>query len=360
MISHVALVSTDADIVCGFRTIFSSVCRLRVFADYVALQSALCERSFDFVFIDVAFARSPRGSFSAALFANPSFRCFYLSALPNPAAYNEHAVLRFPQDMAFLLAGDAERGRTFSAEQEAVLSRLVGESAAMQSLKKHIVMAAQSDIPVLITGETGVGKGLVAQTIHRLSSRGSRDFVSVNVTENPDGLEAASLFGTVRGAFTDAQNRTGYFERAQNTTLFLDEIGELKRDVQAKLLYAVENGRFRSVGAEQEKCTNARLLFATNADLQKRMARGEFREDLYYRISRLRIHIPPLRERKEDIVPLARCFAARAHKRLSYLAEELLTTFPWKGNVRQLSHCIERAGIVCGGDTIDVAHITVD
>ncbi|MDE6773604.1 MAG: hypothetical protein K2J14_03150, partial [Treponemataceae bacterium] len=136
MISHVALVSTDADIVCGFRTIFSSVCRLRVFADYVALQSALCERSFDFVFIDVAFARSPRGSFSDVLFANPSFRCFYLSALPNPAAYNEHAVLRFPQDMAFLLAGDADRGRTFSAEQETVLSRLVGESAAMQSLKK--------------------------------------------------------------------------------------------------------------------------------------------------------------------------------------------------------------------------------
>lgn len=360
MIIHVALISTDADIVCGFRTIFASVCRLRICADYGALQSMLCEQPFDFVFVDAALAHSPRGSFFPALFANPSFRCFYISAVPDLVAYDKRIVLRFPQDMAFLLAKDAECARAFSAEQEAVLARIVGESAAMQSLKKHIVLAAQSDVPVLITGETGVGKGLVAQTMHRLSSRGSHDFVSVNVTENPDGLEAASLFGTVRGAFTDAQNRAGYFERAQNTTLFLDEIGDLKHDVQAKLLYAVENGRFRSVGAEQERRTNARLMFATNADLQQRMARGAFREDLYYRISRLRIHIPPLRERKEDIVPLARCFAARAHKRLSYLAEEVLTTFSWKGNVRQLSHCIERAGIVCGGDTIDVSHIMVD
>lgn len=358
MISHVALVSTDTGIVCGFRTMFASVCRLRVFADYAALRSVLCERSFDFVFIDVACA--PPLSFSDGLFADPSFQCFYISAVPNPAAQDDHVVLRFPQDMAILFADDAERARVLSAEQETVLSRLVGESAAMQSLKKRIVVAAQSDVPVLITGETGVGKGLVAQTMHRLSPRGARDFVSVNVTESPDGLEAASLFGTVRGAFTDAQNRTGYFERAQDTTLFLDEIGEIKRDVQAKLLYAVENGTFRSVGSERETCTNARLMFATNADLQKRMARGEFREDLYYRISRLRIHVLPLRERREDIVPLARCFAARAHKRLSCLAETLLTTFPWNGNVRQLSHCIERAGIVCGGDTIDVAHITVD
>ncbi len=360
MVTQVALVSTDADIVCGFRTIFSPVCRLCICADYVALQSMLCERSFDFVFIDVAFARSPCGSFSDVLFDDPSFQCFYISASPHPAARADHAVLRFPQDITFLLVDDAERGRTFSAEQEAILSRIVGESAAMQLLKKQIVVAAQSDVPVLITGETGVGKGLVAQTMHRLSSRGSHDFVSVNVAENPDGLEAASLFGTVRGAFTDAQNRTGYFGRAQDTTLFLDEIGELKRDVQAKLLYAVENGRFRSVGSERETCTNARLMFATNVDLQRRMSRGEFREDLYYRISRLRIHIPPLRERQEDIVPLARSFAARSRKRLSYLAEELLTTFPWKGNVRQLLHCIERAGVVCGGDMIDAAHIMVD
>lgn len=358
MIPTIALVSSDVDMVCGFRVLFASVCTLRIFVDFATLHSALCERSFDFVLIDVAIPFG--GAFTDSLFSNPRFRCFYISSLPNPVVRDGRAILRFPQDMAFLLKKDTTHHAEHSAEEESVLSQIVGESAAVQSLKRHILMASRSDVPVLITGETGVGKGLVAHTIHRLSSRSRHGFVSVNVTENPDGLEAASLFGTVRGAFTDAQNRKGYFELAQNSTLFLDEIGDLKRDVQAKLLYAVENGVFRSVGAEQEKRTNARLIFATNADLQKRMALGEFREDLYYRISRLRIHIPPLRERKEDIIPLARSFASRLHKRLSYLAEEVLTTFSWKGNVRQLAYCIERASVWCGRDTIDAEHITVD
>lgn len=360
MVSYIALVSSDAKIVYGFRTIFAPVCKVRVFTDYIVLQKALAERAFDFVFIDFCMAQSLSDVLADVLFSHPVSRCFFISALAHPAMLKGRVVLRFPQDMLLFLKTDAAHDDGLTDEQNAILSQIVGISPTVKTLKKQILTAARTDIPVLITGETGVGKGLVAKTIHLLSARGNREWVPVNVTENPDGLEASALFGTVRGAFTDAQNRAGYFERAQNSTLFLDEIGELKRDVQAKLLYAVEEGTFRSVGSDVERHTNARLVFATNADLKKRMVQGLFREDLYYRISRLRIAIPPLRERTEDVIPLAKTFAARLGKTLSDSAQTLLTTFTWNGNVRQLANCIERASASCASDCITMEYLSQD
>ena len=356
MVKRVYLFSHDADLACHFRQLFSSRCTVKLITDVIALKTVLPLPQTDIMLID--FQSLKNQNVTILLQGMP--RCFCLTKQSSFSGDgNVLSAVHFPEDIPLLLQKPVT-APAIPAENRSALDRLGGESSALAAIKEKIVLAAQTDIPVLITGETGTGKGLVAETIHRLSARGNREWVSVNVAAHTDGLEAAALFGTVRGAFTDAQNRAGFFAQAQDTTLFLDEIGELKRDVQTKLLYAVENGRFRSVGAEKETHTNARIICATNADLKKKMALDEFREDLYYRISRLRISIPPLRERTEDIIPLARAFAAQRGKTLSYAAQQLLVTFRWKGNVRQLAHCIERACLTCGGDIIDAPHIAVD
>ena len=182
---------------------------------------------------------------------------------------------------------------------------MIGESAPMQALHAYIGKVAVTDSPVLITGETGTGKELAAQQIHQLSSRWQQPFICLNCPAIPDSLFESELFGYERGAFTGAVTRTrGAFERAEGGTLFLDEIGEMHLSAQAKLLRAVEEKAIHRLGGQQRIPLNLRIIAATNQDLEQRVAAGQFRPDLYFRLNVARIHLPPLRERTLDLWPL--------------------------------------------------------
>lgn len=224
----------------------------------------------------------------------------------------------------------------------------VGASRAMQELFERLGKAAESDQPVLITGETGTGKELVARAVHRRGATGR--FVPVNCGALPENLLESELFGHAEGAFTDAsQDKVGLFEEADGGTLFLDEIGELPASLQPKLLRALEQGEVRRVGETRSRTYDARTLAATNQDLEQKIAEGEFREDLYWRLNVLRLEVPPLRDRRADIPLLAEHFLAESSgsevgpERISSEAMAVLTAYSWPGNVRELKNVVERA-----------------
>ncbi len=239
---------------------------------------------------------------------------------------------------------------------------IIGASTTIAELKKQIETVAPSSVTVLITGETGVGKELVARAIHRLSSRSAEPFVEVNCAALPDeNLFLSELFGHERGAFTGAVARKrGHFEMADGGTLFLDEIGELGPPAQARLLRAVETQQFNRVGGERPIQANCRLIFATNKQLEKEVEAERFRRDLYYRINVCPIPVPPLRSHPEDIPGLARYFAAKIREKhglaeISF-AEDALAALkgnPWPGNARELRNVIERLAIRFAGKTVD-------
>ncbi|WP_404422702.1 sigma-54-dependent transcriptional regulator [Nibricoccus sp. IMCC34717] len=237
---------------------------------------------------------------------------------------------------------------------------LIAESAAMKPVLDMIARVGPSDATVLITGENGTGKGLVAQALHAASARANGPLISVNMGGIPEQLFESELFGHVRGAFTDAKaDRIGRFELADGGTLFLDEVGNLPLSQQAKLLRTLERGEFERVGSSRMQKTNVRLVAATNAPLAEDVAAGKFRQDLFFRLNTIQLHVPPLRERPEDIPLLAEHFLrqqAARYKRgpisLSPEAIAALRTHPWPGNVRELAHAIERAVLMCRGDRI--------
>lgn len=362
MLKKVALVSCNYDLISTFRKLYAPFCKVLVCADIVELHVLYLSVTPDYVLVDMVFLSQVRSA-SDVLPEKKECKPYFVASSAAEMRKSAAAfcpVLLFPQDIP-LIFGDKRNGKKkLSEREEDVLSSFVGESSAVQKVRSQIYQAAKSTVPVLITGETGVGKGVTASLIHQLSSRGGRIMEKMNVTTIPETLAEAHLFGTEKGAFTDAVTREGYFERASGTSLFLDEIGELNHSLQAKLLHVLETGSFLRVGGTERKHSDARLIFATNADLKLRISRHEFRSDLYYRISRFRIHIPPLRERKADIIPVARHFLRASGKRLTAAAETLLTTFDWPGNVRQLEHCLERAAIASEDELIDLRHITVD
>ncbi len=224
---------------------------------------------------------------------------------------------------------------------------LLGESAVMQSVRHRVEVYGRAEAPVLIGGETGTGKELAARALHAASPRAAGPFVAVNCAALPPDLVESELFGSLRGAFTGAfRTRPGLFEAARGGTLLLDEIGELPRGVQAKLLRVLEAGSYRPLGATRETQAEARILAATNRNLSTLCANGEFRLDLYYRVAVLRIELPPLRERRSDIPALAEHFVARAGSRACAIAPEAmarLLAHAWPGNVRELRSVIERA-----------------
>ena len=228
---------------------------------------------------------------------------------------------------------------------------LLGQSPAMLKLYDQLAQIADSDAAVLITGESGTGKELVAKALHRRSRRGEKPFVAVNCAALPDTLLESELFGHVKGAFTDARtDRRGLFLQAEGGTLFLDEIGEMPLAMQAKLLRALEEGTVRPVGSEKEIACDARVLAATNRDLETAVEEGRFRKDLYFRINVIQIDLPPLRARGADALLLAQyfieTFAAQAKKQVQGLSEgmgEKLLAYAWPGNVRELRNVIERA-----------------
>ena len=238
--------------------------------------------------------------------------------------------------------------------------RLVAESAAMRPVVEIVARVGPSDAAVLVTGENGTGKGVVARALHAASRRAARPLVHVNIGGLAGGTFESELFGHVRGAFTDAKSdRVGRFEAADGGTLFLDEIGNLPVGLQGKLLRVLETGELERVGSSRTIRVDARLVAATNADLAAEVAAGRFRQDLFFRLNTIEIHLPPLRERREDIPLLASHFlarlAARYRKRLTGFepaAMESLLAHRWPGNVRELEHAIERAVLMATGDEI--------
>jgi DNA-binding NtrC family response regulator len=242
--------------------------------------------------------------------------------------------------------------------------RIVGDSEATRQLRAHVDRLAAVDQgrgapPVLITGETGTGKGLVARTIHDLSARGERPFVEVNCAAIPASLLESEMFGYERGAFTDARAaKPGLFEAADGGTLFLDEIGAMALELQVKLLKAIEDRSVRRLGGLRPKDVDVRIVAATSADLEASAREGTFRSDLLYRLNVLPVELTPLRERREDIVPLARHYTAefarryRRPRRLAADAEPRLLAYGWPGNVRELANVVERAVLLSERDEI--------
>ncbi|NUQ77522.1 MAG: sigma-54-dependent Fis family transcriptional regulator, partial [Polyangiaceae bacterium] len=241
---------------------------------------------------------------------------------------------------------------------------IVGESEVTRSLLKLVDRVTAADIPVLIEGESGSGKELVARAIHANGPRAARRFVSENCGAIPEGLLESALFGHVRGAFTGADRpRAGLFEIADQGTLFLDEIGEMSLGMQTKLLRVLEDGMLRPVGSERARKVNVRIITATHRDLAAMVKAKTFREDLYYRLNIITIRIPPLRERSSDI-PLIVHHLLRKHggasgvkPRVTQAAMDRLVAFAWPGNVRQLENEIRRALVLSDG-TIDVEHLS--
>jgi DNA-binding NtrC family response regulator len=237
----------------------------------------------------------------------------------------------------------------------------VFESPAIQRLVETIAVVAPSSAPVLITGESGTGKELIARLIHHWSPRRNGPLVAANCAGLPESLIESELFGHAKGAFTGAtQQRQGYFRAADGGTIFLDEIGELPIHLQPKLLRALESGRITPVGSDAPVETDARLVAATNRNLEEAIRAGRFREDLYYRLNVVELLMPPLRERREDILPLARRFAAEfagGPVRLSPQTVQCLLAYSWPGNVRELRNAIQRACLLCRGDVIVPEHL---
>lgn len=252
--------------------------------------------------------------------------------------------------------GESESSEIISDTPE--LDFLVGSSLKMKHLKSLLFQVAQTDIPLLFLGESGTGKSLFAQAVHRVSGRGQKPFYSVNMGSIPDSLAETELFGTDSGAFTDAVCREGYFSAAGDGTLFLDEIGELSASLQPKLLQVLESKEYRKVGSAKISHCNTRFLFATNADLQKAMEEGRFRSDLYYRIAIVPIEIPPLRERASDIPELSHVFLEEHKKALSDKALDKLMDYSWPGNIRELKNCITRACVMTKDDIISENYIS--
>jgi len=237
---------------------------------------------------------------------------------------------------------------------------LIAESAAMRPVLQLMQRVAPSDANVLITGEHGTGKEVVAQWLHAASSRAGRPLVAVNLGGLSEGLFESEMFGHVKGAFTDARtDRIGRFELAEGGTLLLDEVGTLPLRQQAKLLRVLESGELERVGASRSRRIDVRILSATNADLQEEVTAGRFREDLLFRLNTIEIKLPPLRERREDIRPLAEHFLGRYANRYRKPvagfepdAVEALEAHPWPGNVRELDHALERAVLLAQGGLI--------
>jgi DNA-binding NtrC family response regulator len=273
--------------------------------------------------------------------------------------------LRLILNKSILKQTQIDQKRTILEQPDNLYHKIVGNSPAIERLKEQIKLFAQNDNTILITGESGVGKELVARQIHSFSKRKNAPFVAINCAALPNNLIESELFGYERGAFTNAEkSKLGKFEMAENGTIFLDEVSEIDLDTQVKLLRVIQEREFEHLGGTKTIKINVRIIAATNLDLQKLVDDRLFRDDLYYRLDVLPIEVPPLRERKEDIPLLAEHFLRLSYNDLkipyngiSDEALNLLMQYDWPGNVRELQNNIIRASILAYGDEIKVEHI---
>ena len=248
------------------------------------------------------------------------------------------------------------------ADSESCFKDIIGNSPAIQKVLEQVAIVARTDATVLLRGETGTGKELIARAIHNLSFRSQRNFVRINCAAIPSGLLESELFGHEKGAFTGAlMQKKGRFELADGGSLFLDEIGDISLELQPKLLRAVQEQEFERLGSTRTLQVNVRMIAATHRDLSTMIRDGQFREDLFYRLNVFPIEIPSLRERREDIPLLVNHFVSKLSRRmkkqidpLSAQAMEALTNHPWRGNVRELENFIERAVILTQGSELNV------
>ena len=258
------------------------------------------------------------------------------------------------------LAHAREQSTVSKAQVEDVVTEIIGEAPAMQEVFRAIGRLSRSSISVLINGQSGTGKELVAHALHRHSPRASKPFIALNMAAIPADLVESELFGHEKGAFTGAQAaRQGRFEQADGGTLFLDEIGDMPLDVQTRLLRVLADGQFYRVGGHQSVSVDVRIIAATHQNLEQRVAEGKFREDLFHRLNVIRVHLPSLTERREDIPLLTRHFLRRAAKELdveaksiSKDAERVMSQLPWPGNVRQLENVCRWLTVMASGQEV--------
>ncbi len=327
---------------------------IKITYDTVELLNLVKKESFDFILLDI----ESGGAFPTEVLENirkelPQINIFILAhgnlALlkSSLSQYNISDFFEFPADVhsihckieSYLQQLNSNKGST----EEQYSIPIIGESDAIVALKKFIRNTAESDHPVLIDGETGVGKTMVARIIHDASKFSTGEFIPLNVSCIPEQIAESILFGAEKGAFTGAEQNQGLFLAANNGSLFLDEIENLSLSIQSKLLNVIESKKIRAIGSATTNQINFRLICATNKDLKEMVAQNAFREDLYYRLDVLRHTIPPLRARRCDIPLLAKYYLNTKGLKITAKAIDKLLSHNWPGNTRELFNCLERS-----------------
>jgi DNA-binding NtrC family response regulator len=382
--AHILIVDDDRDVLEATR-IFLKQHGFQVDTEErpVFVTQLLKNRKYDLVLLDMNFSREGRSGnegfywLSQILETDPSIAIILITAYGDMEqaikAIQKGATdfITKPWESEKLLAtihkvlkinskGKQARGKVDGTENQAEEREIIGRSEAIQKVFQTIDKVAGTDANVLILGENGTGKELVARALHRKSKRSQEVFVNVDMGAISETLFESELFGHVKGAFTDARdNRIGRFEAADQGTLFLDEIGNLSLPLQAKLLSAIQQRKIVRVGSNQPIAVDIRLVCATNLPLKKKVAQREFRQDLLYRINTVEIHLPPLRERKEDISLLADHFVQVYSQQYDKLITGISTAalarmekYPWPGNIRELQHAVERAIIMTDSEIL--------
>lgn len=365
------LVIDDDRLFCDSLRAFLTDCNAEILtADSIALGLRLCnEKKIDVVLLD---QKLPDGLgvdlCTPILTANEQAKIIFITAYPSfdnavkavrNGAYDylskpvdaEELKLTVTQAFRTLDLEQVEQIHEYTSRQDNAETVLIGADNGLRETRQLIRLASGSNAPVLITGETGTGKNVVAKTIHYLQAKSMGTFVGINCAALPENLIEAELFGYEKGAFTGAvSSRKGIFEMAEGGTLFLDEIGELPLHLQAKLLGILDEKQLKRLGGQTFRKINVRVIAATNCHLEQAVRDKRFREDLYYRLSVLRIHIPPLRQRTGDIADLCRFFIQKCHCQLESELPvdeiEQLKRYPWPGNVRELKNIIERSVVL--------------